>query len=99
MVGDAAVDFAFSFDSLVHVEAETLADYLAELARVLVPDGVGFLHHSNFGTYRAPPTPWPVAGRLRPPTGAGGGPPALGSLPGGPLAGGLVTAAGFVGAL
>ena len=52
MVGDAAVDFAFSFDSLVHVEAETLAGYLAELERVLKPDGVGFIHHSNYGTYQ-----------------------------------------------
>ena len=52
MVADCSVDFAFSFDSLVHVEAETLAGYLDELARVLTPEGVGFLHHSNYGTYR-----------------------------------------------
>ena len=43
---------AFSFDSLVHVEAETLAGYLGELARVLTADGVAFLHHSNYGTYQ-----------------------------------------------
>jgi SAM-dependent methyltransferase len=52
MVEDSSIDFAFSFDSLVHVEAETLAEYLSELARVLKPDGVAFLHHSNFGTYQ-----------------------------------------------
>jgi len=52
MVEDSSIDFAFSFDSLVHVEAETLGDYLAELARVLTPDGVAFLHHSNYATYR-----------------------------------------------
>lgn len=52
MVADSSVDFAFSFDSLVHVEVETLAGYLRELARVLTPDGAGFLHHSNYGTYR-----------------------------------------------
>ena len=40
MVEDSSIDFAFSFDSLVHVEAETLAGYLSELARVLKPDGV-----------------------------------------------------------
>jgi SAM-dependent methyltransferase len=51
MVEDASIDFAFSFDSLVHVEAETLAGYLEELARVLKPDGVAFLHHSNYGAY------------------------------------------------
>jgi SAM-dependent methyltransferase len=52
MVDDSSIDFAFSFDSLVHVEADTLAEYLSELARVLKPDGVAFLHHSNFGTYQ-----------------------------------------------
>ena len=40
MVEESSIDFVFSFDSLVHVEAETLAAYLSELARVLKPDGV-----------------------------------------------------------
>jgi SAM-dependent methyltransferase len=52
MVADSSIDFAFSFDSLVHVESEVLASYLTELARVLTPDGVGFLHHSNYGAYQ-----------------------------------------------
>ena len=52
MVADSSVDFAFSFDSLVHVEAEVLKGYLTELARVLKPDGVAFLHHSNLGAYQ-----------------------------------------------
>jgi hypothetical protein len=52
MVADSSIDFAFSFDSLVHVEAEVLHDYLTELARVLKADGVAFLHHSNYGAYR-----------------------------------------------
>jgi ubiquinone/menaquinone biosynthesis C-methylase UbiE len=52
MVPDGSVDLAFSFDSLVHVEAEVLSAYLDELARVLAPDGVAFLHHSNLGEYR-----------------------------------------------
>ncbi len=52
MVADSSIDFAFSFDSLVHVEAEVLLDYLVELARVLKPDGAAFLHHSNYGAYR-----------------------------------------------
>jgi SAM-dependent methyltransferase len=52
MVSDSSIDFAFSFDSLVHVEAETLKGYLTELARVLRPDGVAFLHHSNLGAYQ-----------------------------------------------
>lgn len=51
MVADSSIDLAFSFDSLVHVEAEVIADYLGELARVLKPDGIAFLHHSNYGAY------------------------------------------------
>jgi SAM-dependent methyltransferase len=52
MVADRSVDFAFSFDSLVHVEIDVLEAYLAELARTLTNDGVGLLHHSNLGAHR-----------------------------------------------
>jgi SAM-dependent methyltransferase len=52
MIADSSIDFVFSFDSLVHVEAEVLLDYLMELTRILKPDGVAFLHHSNYGAYR-----------------------------------------------
>jgi SAM-dependent methyltransferase len=47
-----SVDFVFSFDSLVHADAETLRSYLREIARVLVPHGSAFIHHSNLGQYR-----------------------------------------------
>jgi len=47
VVEDRSVDFAFSFDSLVHVEADVLAGYLGELATKLTDTGVAFLHHSN----------------------------------------------------
>jgi ubiquinone/menaquinone biosynthesis C-methylase UbiE len=50
-VQDGTVDFVFSFDSLVHVEQDVMDAYLAELARVLSVDGVGFLHHSNMAAY------------------------------------------------
>jgi 2-polyprenyl-3-methyl-5-hydroxy-6-metoxy-1,4-benzoquinol methylase len=53
MVEDGSLDLAFSFDSLVHVEADVLDGYAHQLARKLKPDGVGFLHHSNIGQYRA----------------------------------------------
>lgn len=52
MVPDESLDFVFSFDSLVHVEAHVLEAYLGELAKKLKPDGVGFIHHSNLGEYR-----------------------------------------------
>ncbi|SRR6266542_529459 len=50
-VHDGTVDFAFSFDSLVHVEQDIMDAYVAELARVLTDDGVAFLHHSNMAAY------------------------------------------------
>jgi ubiquinone/menaquinone biosynthesis C-methylase UbiE len=55
-VPDGSIDFVFSFDSLVHVEKDVIQSYLAQLGRKLTSDGVGFIHHSNIGTY---------AGRLR----------------------------------
>lgn len=51
MIPDASVDFAFSFDSLVHVEAQTIDCYLKDLAKKLTTDGVAFVHHSNIGEY------------------------------------------------
>jgi ubiquinone/menaquinone biosynthesis C-methylase UbiE len=51
MVPDASIDFAFSLDSLVHVEAPQIRRYAAELARTLTPGGAAFLHHSNLGAY------------------------------------------------
>jgi SAM-dependent methyltransferase len=53
MVDDDSIDFVFSFDSLVHVEVDVLESYLAQLARKLKPDGIGFVHHSNIGQYPA----------------------------------------------
>jgi SAM-dependent methyltransferase len=50
MVDDASIDFAFSYDSLVHAESDVLSSYVNELARVLKPGGVAFIHHSNLGS-------------------------------------------------
>lgn len=44
-----SVDLAFSWDSLVHVEAEVMASLISELGRTLNPGGIAFLHHSHFG--------------------------------------------------
>jgi hypothetical protein len=52
MVRDRTVDFAFSFDSLVHVEAEVIAAYLMQLGKKLKPGGFAFIHHSNLESYR-----------------------------------------------
>jgi SAM-dependent methyltransferase len=48
-----SVDFAFSFDSLVHAELDSVTGYLGELGRVLSADGAAFLHVSNFGAILA----------------------------------------------
>lgn len=59
MVEDRSMDLVFSFDSLVHCEEEVLRSYVREIARVLGPDGVAFLHHSNLAAFRDP-----ASGRL-----------------------------------
>ncbi|MBC7771360.1 MAG: class I SAM-dependent methyltransferase [Pyrinomonadaceae bacterium] len=51
MVEDGSVDFAFTWDSLVHAERTSLESYVKELARVLGPRGSAFIHHSNVGAY------------------------------------------------
>lgn len=50
-VEDGSIDFAFSFDSLVHVEIDILSAYMKELSQKLAPNGIAFLHHSNLGEY------------------------------------------------
>ena len=56
MVADDSVDFAFSFDSLVHVDRDVIGTYLRQLERKLRPDGVAFIHHSNLAAYVDPAT-------------------------------------------
>ena len=51
MIEDRSVDFAFSYDSLVHVEADVMCAYLEQLASKLCRNGVGFIHHSNIRDY------------------------------------------------
>ncbi len=53
-VSPHSVDFAFSYDSLVHAEAAVLQSYLRQLAEKLTPDGVGFFHHSNLAAIVEP---------------------------------------------
>jgi SAM-dependent methyltransferase len=60
-IDGSSTDLVFSFDSLVHVDAEAIRGYLGELDRILRPDGAAFLHHSNAGNLR--PAAW-LARRL-----------------------------------
>jgi len=52
MILDNSIDFVFSFDSLVHAEADVIQAYMDQLANKLKPNGVGFIHHSNIGRYQ-----------------------------------------------
>lgn len=51
MIEDGSLDFAFSFDSLVHADDLTISAYVSQLALKLCAGGVAFLHHSNLGEY------------------------------------------------
>jgi len=56
MIPDRSIDFIFSFDSLVHAEADSVGAYLAQAARKLKPGGAGFIHHSNLAAFVNPRT-------------------------------------------
>jgi SAM-dependent methyltransferase len=51
MIADNSTHLVVSFDSLVHVDNETMAAYIREARRVLTDGGHAFLHHSNLGGY------------------------------------------------
>jgi SAM-dependent methyltransferase len=53
MIPDDSIDFVFSFDSLVHVDAGVLEAYISQFPRVLRKNGAAFIHHSNLGSYPA----------------------------------------------
>lgn len=46
-VADESVDFVWSYDSFVHMEADTIAAYLGEFSRVLRPGGRAVIHHAG----------------------------------------------------
>lgn len=52
MVPSSTVDFVFSFDSLVHVEEDSMRSYIQEIGRILRPGGMAFIHHSNLAACR-----------------------------------------------
>jgi len=46
-LADDSIDFVWSFDSFVHMEADVVRGYLREFSRVLVPGGHGIVHHAD----------------------------------------------------
>lgn len=66
MIADHSIDCVISFDSLVHAEGEVIDAYLSQMGRILKPNGVGFIHHSNVGAIKSPLRKLPpVRNRLR----------------------------------
>ncbi len=51
IIQNRSIDLIFSWDSLVHAESDVMQSYIQEFARVLKPNGYGFIHHSNIGYY------------------------------------------------
>ena len=45
---DESQTFLFTFDSMVHFDAEVIDSYLSEFSRILCPGGAAFVHHSNY---------------------------------------------------
>lgn len=46
-IADNSVDFAFSFDSMVHFNFDLMMKYVAEIRRVLKDGGRALIHYSN----------------------------------------------------
>ncbi|MFZ6004367.1 MAG: class I SAM-dependent methyltransferase [Actinomycetota bacterium] len=50
MVPAASVDAIWSFDAFVHIAPPEIRAYVDEFARVLVPGGIGVIHHGDGGS-------------------------------------------------
>lgn len=46
-VPDQSVDFVFSFDCFVHLDIPLIRGYLADIGRVLAPDGYAVIHYAD----------------------------------------------------
>ena len=46
-IADGSIDFVWSYDVFVHMEAAVVASYLAEIGRVLKPGGRAIVHHAG----------------------------------------------------
>lgn len=57
MLEDQSITFVYSWDSMVHFDKLIVRDYIRDISRVLVPGGVAFLHHSNYGA-TSPDSDW-----------------------------------------
>jgi hypothetical protein len=58
-VPNNAVDFVFSWHSLVHCERDVMQTYAAQLFHKMRPGSFGLIHHSNFAEFVDPATKQP----------------------------------------
>ncbi len=49
MIPSSSITLVYCWDAAVHFDKAVLKAYVREFARVLVPGGMGFIHHSNLG--------------------------------------------------
>lgn len=47
-IDDCTITFLYCLESAVHFDLEIVLSYIKEFNRILVPGGVGFVHHSNY---------------------------------------------------
>ena len=47
-VADHSIDLVYCFDAMVHFDSDVVRAYLSDLKRILAPEGLAFLHHSNY---------------------------------------------------
>lgn len=47
-LADHTVSFIYCFDAMVHFDSDVVRSYLREFARILIPGGRAFAHHSNY---------------------------------------------------
>lgn len=46
-LGDESIDFVWSFDVFVHVDADDLAAYVEQFRRIMRPGAIGILHYAS----------------------------------------------------
>jgi hypothetical protein len=54
MISNGSIDFAFSFDSLVHADASVIEAHASQIISKLSAKGAAFVHHSNLAALGSP---------------------------------------------
>ena len=57
-VPSGSITFLYSWDAMVHFSTSEIEEYFVEFKRVLKPDGMGLIHHSNYAALSSVARPW-----------------------------------------